>query len=184
MICSRIQQNRDGYAKVKVDNVYLAQVFLLNNISAVDSPIISLAVFVQSRSVKKGLVKDTLRHEGPYKFNSILRSRRHVFTHCHSRTSNKSHFSSLVTLKRAKAQATIASIKYAEELKLRNLKAEIDEKEKHMLAKEKSNMERSRAEFEAEVHLLSVKKKQQLLKRSYAFCKKKKDLNSMPCQSL
>ena len=78
---------------------------------------------------------------------------------CHSRTSNKSQFSSLVTLKRAKAQAAKVSIKYAEEeLKLRKLKAEIDEKEKLMVAKEKANMERSRAEFEAELHLLSVKK--------------------------
>ena len=163
MLCSRIQQNRE-YAKVKVDNVSLAQVSLLNNISAVDSPIISLGVFLQSRSVKQGLVKATLAHEGPYNFNSILRSRRHVFTHCHSRTSNKSNFSSLVTLKRAKAQAAKASIKYAEEeLKLRYLKSEIDEKEKLMLAKEKSNMERSRTEFEAELQLLSIKKKQQLL---------------------
>ena len=80
-------------------------------------------------------------------------------SHCHSRTSNKSHFSSLVTLKRAKAQAAKVSIKYAEEeLKLRKLKAEIDEKEKLMVAKEKANMEWSRAEFEAELHLLSVKK--------------------------
>ena len=80
-------------------------------------------------------------------------------SHCHSQTSNKSHFSSLVTLKRAKAQAANVSIKYTEEeLKLRKLKAEIDEKEKLMVAKEKANMERSRAEFEAELHLLSVKK--------------------------
>ena len=47
---------------------------------------------------------------------------------CHSRNSNKSHFSSLVTQKRAKALAAKVSTKYAEEeMKLRKLKAEIDE---------------------------------------------------------
>ncbi|XP_062592960.1 uncharacterized protein LOC134254474 [Saccostrea cucullata] len=76
-----------------------------------------------------------------------------------SRASNKSHFSSLVTLKRAKAQAARISIQYAEqEIKLRKMKAEIEEREKLMAAKEKANMERAKAEFEAEMHLLSIKK--------------------------
>ena len=43
-----------------------------------------------------------------------------LVSHCHSYTSNKSQFSSLVTLKLSKAQAAKVSIKYAEEeLKLR-----------------------------------------------------------------